>query len=123
MKVLARHYLCFAGQLCGVSTDGTGFTAIVRRICVHVIGVIPASGTAAACKRASRHDDGSSFVVAFHASLKKQARKLPVNGNRRGSENALATVAVASRRQSPHAARHTWTISLWPVAVQVHRAT
>ena len=40
MKVLARHYLCFAGQLCGVSTDGTGFTAIVRRICVHVIGVI-----------------------------------------------------------------------------------
>ena len=85
MKVLARHYLCFAGQLCGVSTDGTGFTAIVRRICVHVIGVIPASGTAAACKRASRHDDGSSFVVAFHASLKKQARKLPVNGNRRGS--------------------------------------
>ena len=28
MKVLARHYLCFAGQLCGVSTDGTGFTAI-----------------------------------------------------------------------------------------------
>jgi hypothetical protein len=27
MKVLARHYLCFAGQLCGVSTDGTGFTA------------------------------------------------------------------------------------------------
>ena len=120
MNVLARHYVCFAGQLCGVSTDGTGFTAIVLRICVHVIGVIPA--TAAACKRASRHD-GSSFVVAFHASLKKQARKLPVNGNRRGSENALATVAVASRRQSPHAARHTWTISLWPVAVQVHRAT
>ena len=39
MKVLARHYLCFAGQLCGVSTDGTGFTAIVRRICVHVMGV------------------------------------------------------------------------------------
>ena len=36
MNVLARHYVCFAGQLCGVSTDGTGFTAIVRRICVHV---------------------------------------------------------------------------------------
>ena len=43
MNVLARHYVCFAGQLCGVSTDGTGFTAIVRRICVHVIGVIPAT--------------------------------------------------------------------------------
>ena len=40
MDVLARHYVCFAGQLCGVSTDGTGFTAIVLRICVHVIGVI-----------------------------------------------------------------------------------
>ena len=33
MKVLARHYLCFAGQLCGVSTDGTGFTAFVLHLC------------------------------------------------------------------------------------------
>ena len=38
MKVLARHYLCFAGQLCGVSTDGTASTAIVLRVCVDVIG-------------------------------------------------------------------------------------
>ena len=123
MNVLARHYVCFAGQLCGVSTDGTGFTAIVRRICVHDTGVIQDLRGQCSCLQKSFPPRGSSFVVALHASLKKQARKLPVNGNRRGSENALAPVAVASRRQSPHAARHTWTISLWPVAVPVHRAT
>ena len=60
MDVLARHYVCFAGRLCGVSTDGTGFTAIVRRICVHIKGVLPPPAAYQAFyekggKRASRH--------------------------------------------------------------------
>ena len=53
MKVLARHYLCFAGQLCGVSTDGTGFTAIVSMSWVLSLPLqLEAAGT---YKRASRH--------------------------------------------------------------------
>ena len=83
MDVLARHYVCFAGQLCGVSTDGTGFTAIFLLICPFIGVVIPAAAT----KRFPGEFPPRRlpFVVAFHASLKKQARKLPVNGNRRGS--------------------------------------
>ena len=85
MKVLARHYLCFAGQLCGVSTDGTGFTATsAGYVSMSWVLSLPLQLDGRG-RQKSFPPRGSSFVVAFHASLKKQARKLPVNGNRRGS--------------------------------------